>query len=148
MHAEPTYQEAEALDARIQEMEDHTGYGHEVDAYIRNCMAALPSLLRGDAGPPSSSSRRERPMSPWGRTGTTLSAATSTTSSPAQSPHSQKTAPPVPPLRILEVGAGVGGTSTAVLELLEGTDTQYLFTDVSTFFPHPSAGDLRPRAPA
>ncbi|MHA6628747.1 class I SAM-dependent methyltransferase [Pseudonocardia sichuanensis] len=38
------------------------------------------------------------------------------------------------PLRVLELGAGVGGTTVDVVPALNGTDVDYLFTDVSTFF--------------
>jgi SAM-dependent methyltransferase len=38
------------------------------------------------------------------------------------------------PLRVLEVGAGVGGTTEAVLSALGTTPVDYLFTDVSRFF--------------
>ena len=38
------------------------------------------------------------------------------------------------PLRILEVGAGYGSTTQAVLPLLPPTETDYHFTDVSPFF--------------
>ena len=38
------------------------------------------------------------------------------------------------PLRVLEVGAGVGGTTVDVLEALGPVPLDYLFTDVSTFF--------------
>ncbi len=38
------------------------------------------------------------------------------------------------PLRVLEVGAGTGGTTAAVLDSLRGRELDYLFTDVSTFF--------------
>ncbi|MFB9347478.1 class I SAM-dependent methyltransferase [Streptomyces heliomycini] len=38
------------------------------------------------------------------------------------------------PLRVLEAGAGVGGTTGAVLEALGDTPVDYLFTDVSPFF--------------
>ncbi|MER6688150.1 class I SAM-dependent methyltransferase [Streptomyces minutiscleroticus] len=38
------------------------------------------------------------------------------------------------PLRVLEAGAGVGGTTGTVLETLGGTPVDYLFTDVSPFF--------------
>ncbi|MEU1789541.1 class I SAM-dependent methyltransferase [Streptomyces sparsogenes] len=38
------------------------------------------------------------------------------------------------PLRILEVGAGVGGTTAPVLDALGDVGTDYLFTDVSRFF--------------
>ncbi|MER7169615.1 amino acid adenylation domain-containing protein, partial [Micromonospora sp. NPDC000207] len=37
-------------------------------------------------------------------------------------------------LRVLEVGAGVGGTSTVVVPELADADVDYLFTDVSQFF--------------
>ena len=36
--------------------------------------------------------------------------------------------------RILEVGAGVGGTSVDVIPALEGSGAEYNFTDLSTFF--------------
>lgn len=38
------------------------------------------------------------------------------------------------PLRILEVGAGVGGTTVDVVTALRGAPVDYLFTDVSQFF--------------
>ncbi|MEU9351962.1 class I SAM-dependent methyltransferase [Streptomyces griseoloalbus] len=38
------------------------------------------------------------------------------------------------PLRLLEAGAGVGGTTGTVLEALGDTPVDYLFTDVSPFF--------------
>ncbi|MFD9735282.1 amino acid adenylation domain-containing protein [Umezawaea sp. NPDC059074] len=42
--------------------------------------------------------------------------------------HDRKT------LRVLEIGAGTGSTTDAVLPLLAGHDVDYLFTDVSPFF--------------
>ncbi len=38
------------------------------------------------------------------------------------------------PLRVLEVGAGTGGTTAALLPLLPADRTRYCFTDVSPFF--------------
>jgi mycobactin polyketide synthetase MbtD/pyochelin synthetase len=38
------------------------------------------------------------------------------------------------PLRVLELGAGVGGTTTDVLPVLAGRPVRYRFTDVSRFF--------------
>ena len=38
------------------------------------------------------------------------------------------------PLRVLEVGAGVGGTSAELIPALAAHDAEYLFTDVSEFF--------------
>ena len=41
---------------------------------------------------------------------------------------------PEKPFRILEVGAGVGGTSLDVIPELEGCNVEYYFTDLSIFF--------------
>ncbi|MFG3396468.1 amino acid adenylation domain-containing protein [Streptomyces parvus] len=38
------------------------------------------------------------------------------------------------PLRLLEIGAGVGGTSTVLVPELDGLGVDYLFTDLSHFF--------------
>ncbi|AJC62132.1 non-ribosomal peptide synthetase [Streptomyces sp. 769] len=38
------------------------------------------------------------------------------------------------PLRVLEVGAGVGGTSVGAFDALAGRQVEYVFTDVSQFF--------------
>jgi len=38
------------------------------------------------------------------------------------------------PLRVLEIGAGTGGTSIAVLPSLAGARTEYSYTDVSAYF--------------
>lgn len=37
-------------------------------------------------------------------------------------------------VRILEIGAGVGGTSVDVIPALDGMDVEYFFTDISEFF--------------
>jgi len=41
---------------------------------------------------------------------------------------------PEKPFRILEIGAGVGGTSLDVIPELEGCNVEYYFTDLSVFF--------------
>ncbi|MFG2910074.1 amino acid adenylation domain-containing protein [Kitasatospora sp. NPDC048286] len=38
------------------------------------------------------------------------------------------------PLRVLEIGAGVGGTSTVLVPALDGLNVRYHFTDLSHFF--------------
>jgi len=42
--------------------------------------------------------------------------------------HSDRT------VRIFEAGAGTGGTTCGILEAIKGMDTEYTFTDLSTFF--------------
>lgn len=49
------------------------------------------------------------------------------------------------PLRILEIGAGTGATTSAVLPMLEGFDADYLFTDLTPFFLTPAREEF-PRA--
>lgn len=43
-------------------------------------------------------------------------------------------APAEEPLRVLEIGGGVGGTTAGLLGALDGHPVDYLFTDVSPFF--------------
>ncbi|WP_414586468.1 amino acid adenylation domain-containing protein [Scytonema sp. PCC 10023] len=45
-----------------------------------------------------------------------------------------KTLPPGKPLRILEIGAGIGGTTASLLPVLPRERTLYTYTDVSAFF--------------
>jgi acyl transferase domain-containing protein/NADPH:quinone reductase-like Zn-dependent oxidoreductase/acyl carrier protein len=44
--------------------------------------------------------------------------------------------PPDRALRVLEIGAGTGGTTRYALEALAGRDASYLFTDISASFVH------------
>ncbi len=46
------------------------------------------------------------------------------------------------PLRILEIGAGTGGTTAALLPRLPAARTRYAFTDVSTLFTERAAREL------
>ena len=46
----------------------------------------------------------------------------------------QFTLPPHRPLRVLEIGAGTGGTTLHVLPCLNAQQTEYVFTDVSNVF--------------
>lgn len=51
------------------------------------------------------------------------------------------------PLRILEVGAGTGGTTTMILERLGDMPAEYLFSDVSPALVHNAARKLGPQHP-
>lgn len=44
------------------------------------------------------------------------------------------------PFRVLEVGAGVGGTSMDVIPALAGSEVEYVFTDLSQFFLNKAKG--------
>ncbi|MDZ7269349.1 MAG: acyltransferase domain-containing protein [candidate division KSB1 bacterium] len=45
-----------------------------------------------------------------------------------------RTLPATQPLRVLEIGAGTGGTTAAILPVLPATRTLYYFTDMSEYF--------------
>ena len=134
MPVEPTREQAAHLDARVSELENRTGYGYEVDAYIRSCMDVLPQLLGGEV-------QATELLFPEGRTDVALGTYRDNLVSRYFNDVIARTIaslatdrPDGLPLRVLEVGAGVGGTSTAVLDALEGKNARYLFTDISTFF--------------
>ncbi|MGY1934118.1 AMP-binding protein [Nocardia gipuzkoensis] len=122
----------EAAWKRIDELETVVGYGSETLAYIRACSDRLDDLLRGTldvrellfpAGKPGAAHAVYR---------TNLVARSShrividTVREIAQrSPHR---------LRLLEVGAGIAGTSTDLIPALAEFEPDYLFTDLSEYF--------------
>ncbi|WP_280314285.1 non-ribosomal peptide synthetase, partial [Nocardia abscessus] len=122
----------EAAWRRIDELEDIVGYGSETLSYVRACSSRLDDLLRGEldvrellfpAGKPGAAHAVYR---------TNLVARSShrividTVREVArQSPHR---------LRMLEVGAGIAGTSTDLIPALAEFESDYHFTDVSEYF--------------
>lgn len=124
-----------AVDAawrRIDELEEIVGYGSETLAYIRACSSRLDDLLRGaldvrellfPAGKPGAAHAVYR---------TNLVARSShrividtVREIARQSPHR---------LRMLEVGAGIAGTSTDLIPALAEFEPDYQFTDISEYF--------------
>ncbi|WP_245650502.1 non-ribosomal peptide synthetase [Nocardia harenae] len=122
----------EAAWRRIDELEAVVGYGSETLSYIRACSDRLDDLLRGaldvrellfPAGKPGAAHAVYR---------TNLVARSShrvvidTVRAVAErSPHR---------LRVLEVGAGIAGTSTDLIPALAEFEPDYLFTDLSEYF--------------
>ncbi|NEW44292.1 non-ribosomal peptide synthetase [Nocardia cyriacigeorgica] len=120
--------------AHVRELGRAIDYGDELLVYVGRCIDALPQLLCGDVDPLAL-------LFPHGSTDTATAAyrdnlisryanavvvATVVAHTDAQ--------PPGRPLRILEVGAGVGGTSAELIPALAGHDVRYTFSDVSRFF--------------
>lgn len=122
----------EAAWKRIDELEEIVGYGSETLSYIRACSSRLDELLRGTldvrellfpAGKPGAAHAVYR---------TNLVARSShrividtVREIARQSPHT---------LRMLEVGAGIAGTSTDLIPALAEFEPDYLFTDISEYF--------------
>ncbi|WP_324197043.1 non-ribosomal peptide synthetase [Nocardia cyriacigeorgica] len=117
---------------RIDELEATVGYGSETLAYIRACSSRLDELLRGALDV------REL-LFPAGQDG--AAHAVYRTNLVARSSHRvvieavRAIAGQLPHrLRVLEVGAGIAGTSTDLIPALAEFEPDYLFTDLSEYF--------------
>ena len=106
----------------------------ELLTYFRACAEHLPALLRGDLDP-------LQLLFPDGRfevarslyAGTLLNRCSARTLAAAVAEMATLDRH-VSPLRVLEVGAGVGGTTADLVAALAGHRVDYLFTDLSQFF--------------
>jgi len=101
--------------------------------YMTRCGQMAPAILRGEASPletlfpRGSLTLAEQIYEQWAHSRYFSSIAKSACAGLL------KTSRPGRPLRILEIGAGTGGTTSAVLPVLQ-PDTLYYFTDMSPFF--------------
>jgi malonyl CoA-acyl carrier protein transacylase len=103
-------------------------------AYVRHCGALVGSVLRGEESPLETlfpggtfdlaEDLYERSATMRYVNGLAAAAVGSFSD----------TIPPGRPIRVLEVGAGTGGTTSALLPVLPPGTTRYSFTDVSDFF--------------
>jgi acyl transferase domain-containing protein/acyl carrier protein len=101
---------------------------------LRRCGDQLARVLRGEQDPlqllfPAGSFAEARKLyveSPYARTYNGALAAAIEAATARLPAHAR--------LRVLEIGAGTGGTTSAVLPLLDGTRTDYTFTDLSPLF--------------
>jgi acyl transferase domain-containing protein/NADPH:quinone reductase-like Zn-dependent oxidoreductase/acyl carrier protein/SAM-dependent methyltransferase len=101
--------------------------------YIHRCGAQLPELLRGQSSPlealfPAGNSELTEFLYETGAVARYLNAVVRSAVSAAASNAATKQ------VRILEIGAGTGGTTTAVLPALLPDRTTYWYTDVSDLF--------------
>lgn len=117
----------------LRELEQRVGYGTELLRYLRESAAHLPELLQGRLDPLEL-------LFPQGGLDTALAAyndnlvnrSLNQVLRAALCERIQQG--DGRPLRVLEIGAGVGGTSNELIPALDGQPVEYLFTDVSTFF--------------
>ncbi|MEU6477516.1 amino acid adenylation domain-containing protein [Streptomyces sp. NPDC047017] len=137
--APPDRAQADAAWRRVRELHaaGHDQWSPEAVALFERSGARLPELVGGDQD-------EVHLLFPEGRTDTAVSLFsdsliarhTNGAVAGALRAIASEHGPQDGPLRVLEVGAGVGGTSAPVFEALAGQDVEYLFTDVSPFFLH------------
>ncbi|MGO8964517.1 amino acid adenylation domain-containing protein [Mycobacterium sp.] len=119
---------------QVRELGAAIDYGDDLLAYVGECIQNLPGLLAGTVDPLGL-------LFPEG----TVDTATAAYRDNLISRYTNQLvvsgvaarasrATPQRPLRVLEVGAGVGGTSAGLVAALEPYDVRYTFTDVSNFF--------------
>lgn len=119
---------------RVRELGAEVDYGDDLLAYVGECIEHLPGLLAGTVDPlqllfpegtvdTATAAYRDNLLSRYTNhvliSGITARAGRAT---------EQRT------LRVLEVGAGVGGTSVGLITALAPYPVHYTFTDVSHFF--------------
>ncbi|MEW2354049.1 methyltransferase [Spirillospora sp. NPDC029432] len=113
---------------------ERAGYPAETTAFMLSAMARLPELLRdeiqvqqllfgGDGAAAADGAYRENGVNRH------LNAAVGEVLRWAGRDRGNGG-----PLRVLELGAGVGGTTTGALDALADAEIDYLFTDVSRYF--------------
>jgi pyochelin synthetase len=119
---------------QVRELGAAVDYGDDLLAYVGECIDNLPGLLAGSVDPlglffpegtvdTATAAYRDNLISRY----TNRLVASGLTAR-------ARDATPGRPMRVLEIGAGVGGTSAALIAALEPYHTQYTFTDVSNFF--------------
>ncbi|MEU5695817.1 amino acid adenylation domain-containing protein [Actinosynnema sp. NPDC020468] len=117
---EPAWDEVERLAGEVD-------YGADMITYFRTAAGHLPGLLRGDTDPLAL-------LFPDGGVDIHVAAYTENFLSRYLNAVAAAVTAAARPASVLEVGAGVGGTSAVVVPALDGTRPDYLFTDVAQFF--------------
>lgn len=119
---------------RVRELGAAIDYGDDLLAYVGECIQNLPGLWAGVVDPlgllfpegtvdTATAAYRDNLVSRY--TNQLVVSGVAARASPAAATR---------PLRVLEIGAGVGGTSADLVAALAPYDVCYTFTDVSNFF--------------
>jgi pyochelin synthetase len=119
---------------RVRQLGAEIGYGDELLAYVGDCIGELPGLLAGAVDPlallfpegtvdTATAAYRDNLLARY--TNAVVVAAVAERARHATADRA---------LRVLEIGAGVGGTTADLIAALAGHHVRYTFTDISTFF--------------
>lgn len=127
----------EAL-AAVDALQERTGYGEQLVNYLRASVEQLPELVTGRVDPlavlfPGAAPTTAQAAYRDNLASRYLNRAVAATVSAVAADLAGGPAAGTP-LRVLEIGAGVGGTTADVLAALAGRRVDYLFTDVSEYF--------------
>ncbi|MBM2766525.1 non-ribosomal peptide synthetase [Burkholderia anthina] len=138
LRREPAPDEAARDWATLQQLESQIHYSAELLRYLRDSGAHLGGLLRSEVDPLDL-------LFPQGKLDTAVAAYNDNLVNRcmnavvcAAAREIARDATPAAsarrPLRVLEIGAGVGGTSRALIPALADVPVDYLYSDVSPFF--------------
>ncbi len=122
------------LGARVRETEETLADDPDLLAYVRNCSEKLTQVITGKESPletlfpGGSSTLAERLYAGANINRYTNAIAGAAVEAAARASRANR------PFRVLEVGAGTGGTSATLLPLLDPDRSAYVFTDVSDLF--------------
>lgn len=119
---------------QVRELGAAIDYGDDLLAYVGECIQHLPGLLAGTVDPllllfpeggvdTATAAYRDNLVSRY-----TNQLVVSGVAARASRATARR------PLRVLEIGAGVGGTSAGLVAALAPYEVRYTFTDVSNFF--------------
>jgi pyochelin synthetase len=135
---EPTDGEAVRRWEELQQLEQQVQYSSELLRYLHHSNAHLPGLLRGEVDPLDL-------LFPQGNLDTAvaayndnlvnrcMNAVVCSIAREVAAEHVRRKGT-AQPLRVLEIGAGVGGTSRELIPTLANFSVDYLYSDVSPFF--------------
>ncbi|MDE3722954.1 amino acid adenylation domain-containing protein [Nocardiopsis sp. N85] len=115
-------------------LEARVDYGTEVLDYMRTCAERLPELLRGDLDVRSLLFPGAALDTAGAAYRDNLAIRHLNASAAASLAEIARRRGGGEPLRVLEIGAGVGGTTEAAVHALAGHRVDYRFTDLSPFF--------------
>lgn len=135
IHRAPSPEEMQKEWRLIRDLSDGTRGQLAVLDYVGSCLEQLPRLLKGEADPlallfprgEAETARATYQSTPAARWSNALVAGVI-----AEQVHHINSAGRT--ARLLEIGAGTGGTTEEVLSRLADADYEYLFTDVSRYF--------------
>lgn len=120
---------------KLYELEDKLNYGRGFVNYLKKCCENLEELFKSEVSPLEL-------LFPHGDTNVAVDTYQNTLTSKTLNKIASECASNLVQqcsnkdevFKILEIGAGVGGTSDSVIEKLTGQNIEYYYTDVSAFF--------------